>query len=632
MAQKRPKTRSPSEEVILRTVREYRKEASDARKSRMKRNRLNWDMYYGNQDWSHKQEGQSTEFLPKMSGAAEQMSAFVKRALVQFGDWFSMELPQGSFLAPEQARAMLRLFLENMAVSRTHTGSFYTLVSDAVKQGLMESLIILKVHGQHMPTRSWRTEPGDRILGIPDSLTSDDATVWRLRIDLIPSEDYYPDPTGRHLYEIHSVERDYFDVLESAEQGLYDKSVVEKITEDFQREDEDKRKARHKGQDETTPIRNRRRVVIDECWGTLLGPDGRPVATDVVVAIANNRHVIRPPENIREVFWHGESPIVSAPVIRVPHSVHHKALYDDASGLNVAINELYNLILDGGIGSVWGVRQVHANWLADPRQISNGIPANATLVLNDAAPMDGKVVETVTTGKVPPEAITVLNLADREFQAAVKTNDTRLGFLPPRAVKATELVQAEQSGAVVIDGFAADLETEIMVPVLRKAWMCLCQFVDDIPSDDVVKAIGTSNAFKLSQMSAAQRFAALSHGLGFKVSGLTNTLSKARDFQRIMALMQGIASTPPLLEAFIRRMSADKTLDTLMRALNINPESLQMTEDEQKEMPAKLARMAMLQQMMPPGGGSPPNSDGGGDAMSGMRSEINQNAEPTQGF
>ena len=79
-------------------------------------------------------------------------------------------------------------------------------------------------------------------------------------------------------------------------------------------------------------------------------------------------------------------------------------------------------------------------------------------------------------------------------------------------------------------------------------------------------------------------------------------------------------------------MSADKTLDTLMRALNINPESLQMTEDEQKEMPAKLARMAMLQQMMPPGGGSPPNSDGGGDAMSGMRSEINQNAEPTQGF
>lgn len=625
------KAKSPSpsktegDALVIKTIQECRREAEDARRTRLKKNKTNWDVYFGNVDWTHKQEGQSTEHLPKLSAAAEQMSAFVKRALVQFGDWFSVEAPHGSPLSPEQIRGLIRLFLENLALDRYHTGSFSTLMSDAVKQALMESLIILKVHGQHMEKKYYQAEPGLPLAGIGPQLRTEKHNVWRLRIDLIPSEHYYPDPTGRRLYEIHRVERDLFDVVQAAEDGLYDKDEVAKITEDFSKEaEEGERKARHKGQDESTPPSFRKRVVIDEFWGTLLGPDGKPIRTNCVSALANDKHLIRKPTD--NPFWHGESPMIVAPIIRVPHSVQHKALYDDASALNLALDELFNLILDGGIASVWGVRQVREKWLADPKQVSGGIGQATTISVSDDAPVDAKVVETVTTGKVPPEAMAVLNLTDREMQAAMKTNDTRLGFLPPRQVKATELLQAEQSSGIVIDAFASDLETEVICKVLKYSWLNILQFAEDIPAEDVVKVLGVNGAFALSQMSPAERYSTLGNCMGFKAMGLSATLGRAREFQKFMALMAGVKEFPPLMESFVRRVSGDKILDHLMRSLNINPESMQMSPEELQQLPERVDRMVNIAQVMPAG------ATPGGNAASSDKAEVQQQAEPTGGF
>lgn len=631
----RYKRTSPSpikdSDVVLNVIREYKREAEAAARSRRKQNLQNWDMYFNRQDYSHKQEGQSTESLPKLAAGAEQMATFIKRALVQFGDWFSVDAPHNCPLSPEEIRGLLRLFLENMATSRYTTGSFYTLMSDAVKQALMESLMIFKVHGQHMTQRTFDMEPGDLVAATEPKLTTKESRVWRLRIDLVSANDYLPDPTGRRLYEIHTVERDLFDVVKSAEDGLYDKKLVNQIGEDYEKEYEiHQKRARHIGQDETTAPSFRRRVCIDEMWGVLLGPDGKPIMENCVTAVANGKYLIREPE--KNPMWHGESPLVVCPVLRVPHSTHHKALYDDATELNIALNELFNLILDGGISKVWGVRQVRAHWLEDEGQISGGIAAAETLRVNETAPADAKVVETVSTGEVPSEALAVLNLVDRELQASMKTNDTRLGFLPPRAVKATEVVQAEQSSSTIIDGFAGDIEVDAIGPVLRKSWLTILQFADDIPAEDVVKVLGVNGAFALSRMSPAERYVRLGQRMGFSVMGLSATLARARDFQKFMAMSQGVATNPVLMESFVRRMSPDKTLDHLFRSLNLNPKAFEATAEEQAQVQQRIQNMSILNQVAAPGGGSPANPGGGGDGMSESRSEVNQLAEPTSGM
>src|SRR4029453_9024527 len=94
---------------------------------------------------------------------------------------------------------------------------------------------------------------------------------------------------------------------------------------------------------------------------------GRCVKKNCVAAVANDRYLIRPPED--NPFWHGKSPFVPVPLMRVPGSVWHKAVFDHAVQLNTALNELFSMMLDGGMASIWGTRQLRAGMLENPTQV-----------------------------------------------------------------------------------------------------------------------------------------------------------------------------------------------------------------------------------------------------------------------
>lgn len=605
--------------AVIRVVNEYRLEAEAARRDRIAQNKQNWNTYFGKQDFGEKSEGQSEEVLPKVAEAVEQFSAFVKRALTQFGDWFSGDVPATSPVSAEQARKLMRCYLDDCVVGPNKTSKFPTIISNALKSGLLESLIVLKVHGQLVKERTFMSKEGAR------NPVAGSRSSWKLRIDLVPNEDYYPDPTGRGLYEIHRVERDLVDVQAMAAQGIYDKDVVARIVEDFTRTDEGHRTAQDKNQNESTPPAYRKRIVIDECVGTFLNPDGTVYAENALCAIANEKHLIRKIEP--NPFWHGRSPFIAVPLIQVPYSVWGKALYDNAVMLNVALNELFNLMLDGGIAEVWGIRQVHTEWLENPAQVSGGVPQGATLAVNENCPVDGKVVERVdSAGVVPQAALSMFALTDREFQSSSLVNDIRMGNLPPRQVKATEVVESSNNSAVMLDSIASDLEHELIERVLEMVWLLIVQNMDDLAADEVAAALGEDAAFALSRMTPAERYQMFGRGYGFKAFGLSSTLSRARDFQKFMALMQAVGTNPLMMQAFMARFSPDKALDSLMKALNINPESWQNTPDEQKAVPNRLAQMMQMAQIT---GGAQRASPSGG--MENTNGEISQNAAPSGG-
>ena len=87
-------------------------------------------------------------------------------------------------------------------------------------------------------------------------------------------------------------------------------------------------------------------------------------------------------------------------------------------------------MFDGGIASVWGVRQVRRNLIRNSESLSSGIPAGQVVEIDDTTPEGVKVVETVSQGQVPPDSLAMFNLLDREFQQSALTNDVRLGNLP----------------------------------------------------------------------------------------------------------------------------------------------------------------------------------------------------------
>ena len=570
--------RAYSESDVVRCIQSYVHEAEQGRQARLDQNRINWDAYHNRQDFSHKLRGQSKEFLPKVGMATEQFAAFIKRALTDYGSWFSVDAPPQSPLEAEAIQDLLLHFLQATPQHQEGKLPFSTVMASGVKAGALSSLVILKVYGETRDMVQWRAEPAQAWGGEPQ-LVQTVQPRWQLRVDVIPDYEYLPDPSGANLYQIHRVERDYYEVLEAAEQGLYDLQAVQQLGAQL-REEDATRKARMQGQSRATAPSLRKKVTLVECWGTLLNQDGEILERDCLTTIADSV-VLRMPEP--NPLWHGQSPFVVAPLIRVPFSVWHKALMDNATSLNVALNELMNLMLDGGMAAVWGIRQIRASWLEDPRQVSGGIPAGTTLKIKDEVPLGAKVLESVAGGQVPAEALAMYNLADREFQAASLVNDLKLGLLPPKQVKATEISEQAQQSSVMFDGIVRDLEDSLIEPLLWKAWLTILQYADHLESREVLQALGPRATLLLAQLSPAERYAQFAAGYTFQARGLSATVARVRDFQKLVGLMGVIEQNPLLQSTFAQQFAPDKVIEHFFRLLNIDPLPLERTAAEQQQ-------------------------------------------------
>jgi len=577
--------------TVLEVVRMYKKQAEDAKLSRKRKSEKNMGAYLGQWDWSHKTRGQSREAAPKIAMAAEQMSAFVKRAMVQFGDWFSVELPENAPISPQSVVNLLRCELDNLPTDGFHETSFAVVLGDAVKAALFESLVTMKVYGQRVKERDLFVERGNVKIALRDG-------PWRLRVDGIRPDDYFPDPTGQRLYKIHSVERDLHEVYEMAKQGAYDIEEVKKIDEHMTQEAETARTNRKKNQDTPESPMVRRRVVLDEMWGTLVN-EGRVVKANIITTVANGRWLIREP--IANPWWHQEDPFIDAPLIRVPGgSVWHKALYDDAVGLNIAINEMLSLIVDGGLNAVWGLKQLRSEWLKNPGSVSAGIPPGMTLDVSADAPASAKVVQFIETGKVPQDAIATLGILFREFNAATLENEITLGQLPGKQVLATEINQASESQAITLGGIIGDTEQEVIKTTLRKSWLLILQNIDRISIPHLKAAMSNREIMALLRMPPRERFLTLGTSCIFKVHGLSATLARGRDFQKMMALLSVVGQNPMLLQRFIQDYDTGKVIRQMIKMLNINPETIRRGEDAQQGLAEELKFAAQIQALTNP--------------------------------
>ncbi len=609
--------------TVIKALREYKKEASTARRSRLAKNRFNNQVFMGEQDWSEKQPGQSTEFIPKLGIASEQFTGFIKRALTQFGDFFSIELNGQQPMLPEDAKEILKFYLEEMPTENvTKTINFTTLITDAIKLGSLESLITLKIHGHAVSEKKFIVEEGE----LGQDIVLDESTVWRPRIDLVSANNYLPDPKGEGLYEIHTVERDISHVVEMAEAGIYDPEVVNLIQEDFQeKEGEFKKREYERGQDESKPPSFRKRIVIDELWGTILRENGRVAEKNILTAVANDKFLIRPPES--NPFWHQESPFVSAPLLRVPQSVWHKALYDHSAGLNVALNEMFNLMLDGGLASVWGIKQVRPYALENEEQISDGISQGMSLVLREDFPLDGKAIETVTEGQVPVEALQMFSILSDLFAEGSFSNELKFGQLPAN-VKATTVLEATRSQDTTLDSIVGDLETEIIGNTLRKTFLNIMQHAEDLDADKIENAIGQKSKLALDRLTPAERFQAFAGNMDIRVFGVTGMLIRQRNFQKFAALLQLVSGNPILLATMFKRFDPNKILDFMIKSIDINPKDLEREEVTMQRLIADFEDASLFAGLSGQGGGI--NPQGTGDA--GTPQEINQLTNPMSGL
>lgn len=566
------------EGTILTIYNAYKQESKMARTDRINQNKINYDTYHLRQDFSYKQKGQSREFLPKMAMAVEQNSNFIQQGLIDFGAWFKV-MPEPGLL--EDAMQIKPSEVQFMLENQLKKNDFITFIANSLKSGLIGSLMICKVHGKLVSKPKYEAKESIKNGKFVRQLIKKEDKVWQLKLDLVRQEDYFPDPSGDGLYEMQDIYMDYYEVERMAQgkDAIYDleKVKVLKGSQSAQGIDKTYSKARETGQN-TTSSGYRNKIKITECWGNIISPEGELLQENVMWTIANDQYLIQKPTP--NPWWHGESPYVVTPILTVPNGVWGKALMDAPAMLNRVINEMINLIIDGGLMSVHGIKQIHEHWLEDANQVSEGISPGDTLRANTSCPPGESVLKRVDTSTVPTDGLNVLNLINQEFNVAALTNDLRMGVAPFRAVKATEVVEASQSISSMFTGMAKQLEEKYATPILEKAWKTIAQNTQELNPDDLKSLVGAARANELQNMSNEELFAETVGGCKFQVFGISAILNKQKDFTKLQALLQTIFSAPMLMEEFNKKYSFTKLLEEIMESLDINKYKIEADQQE----------------------------------------------------
>jgi hypothetical protein len=562
-----PKADPFDDAALIRITTQYRQEASDAKRDRMQKNKDNFDCYHMRESFSEKLEGQSREFLPKMAAAVDMNSIFIQQGLVDIGEWFSVDAETGMVVdamkvKPSEVYKLLDRQLQSIGIVQT--------MSNAMKLGMIGSLMIAKVGGEWVPKPKYKTKDVLRDGKYSKQLVKIEDKGWRLKIDLVRQEDYYPDPSGKGLYEIEDLYLDFHEVAALADQGLYDKSVLDELrgTGSNHNWDQESKKARET--DQQVAGKHFRNVVkVTECWGSIIDEDGDIIHENVMWTIGNDRVVLQKPTP--NPLWHGESPYIAKPVMDVPGSVWGKALMDAPTRLNAAINEMFNLILDGGLMSVHGIKQLRRDWLEDEKEVEDGIYAGQTLSVNSSCPPGMTALQRVDTATIPPEGINVLNLVVQEFNTAAMTNDLRMGATPFRQVKATEIVESSQTITSMFSGMAKHIEEGWVTPLLEKCWKTVAQHTKDIDVESLKTVLGSARAEELKNLDNQDLFAATVGGCKFRVFGISAVLNQQKDFAKYQGLLQTIMASPSLQETFGQKYDVVKLLEEIIKAIGIKP-------------------------------------------------------------
>jgi hypothetical protein len=604
----------------------YREKSWQSRWNRRAQNLANWNAYHSRQDWSHKLPWQTQQTIAEFGISIEQSVGTLERGLTDTPNWLTVD-PVGigdPLIDPDIIAALLKYYLDRLWIpgdAPETSYNFANLLGDGIKRALLESVLTSKITAMISTKYQYRlveSKPIKGKLGHRESLSAHDMVEmgrprvvrdpiqdFRLNISLVPWEDYFPDPSLLNKFTIHEVTMLISDLTANPD---YDPKGIEAVRGNAGATYSDMYK--RVTQDTVFIAHDPDEVRVQECWGDLMDPDsGEVLATNCFWTVCNG-HLLRPPTP--NPFWHGKRPFVSAALLRNPNSTIHKALADDAVNTWQFLNELVSLMFDGALASVWGKGQMRSDYVENVDDFQEGIPQAATFLLRPNTPEGYKAWEALEGGSLPDYAMKIFELAMRQFQTAMATNDLKLGQQPPQEATATSVVEAMQAAGSLFESIAARTEDTWVEPNMELAWMTILQYEFDHKLVDpaLVQILGPERVLQLTQMSNEERFVLLSQAAKFKCRGLRGVTARSRILTKLANLIQLFLNDPTgqLMQSFLKNRSLDRLVDQLVLNSGLDPTTLEKTQQEKAADDAQqMVESVMSQLPKPPGlpGGGP---------------------------
>jgi hypothetical protein len=607
---------------IIDWILQCRDEAESAKTERLALNKNNFDMYHLRHDFSHKEAGQSQEILSKQAMAVEQTKAFFQQSLADFGEWWSAE---SCYPDAEVAMKVRPHEITKMTDYMLGKANYYSHVGNEVEQALLAALCISKTTGKMVSKPKYVAKKKGRGAGLKRWIEKTEDKSWELVTSLVSFRNYYKDPTSAGLYEIEDSWVDLHIAKNMIEEDEdFDQTLADSLRGGAPDQSENEfDKARETGQ--STPTDSpRHKVKLTEYWGDILDKDGKVIYENVQAMVANDKDLILKPRP--NPLWHQGRPYTASPLLEVAESTLHKALMDAPTQHNRALIEMYNLMMDAAMMQVHGLSQLRKDWLSNPAQVANGIKAGMALDVNSMCPPGAKALEPLVNVVIPAEVFNIFGIVQQEFNASALTTDLRSGGAST-SMSATAVVEQSQTITSVFTGMAKNFENNQITKELELAWKTVAQNWDEIDREVFISLFGAQRGDELYRLPAEEVFASTVNGTRFRVFGITQTLGKAQDFQKLTTLLQTVASSPILMEEFFKKYDLGKLLGEIMTALDIDKHKLEIPQAIQNSMaapPQEGAPVAGPQDMTQVQSGASVN-----DYLSGMETPgIGQNQFP----
>lgn len=540
--------------------------------------RQNVDLYWNRFDFSKKADWQAKLVMPEVPMYVDRFAAAMRKALVSSGDFFVVEAPfDDERDVADALHKLMRLWLDRCGRDALgHPLGFEAVFEEQMKLGaLMMTCAVVTYKGAG-------TKKGYVSI---DSI--DPRTVWL-------------DTSGRNLYRIRRYEIDKQQLMElarledAAGNPIYDMDEMERLTAGILlKERWENMQLQGSGRYDTS---TRITITLDEYICTLISPDGKLIAENVLCVMANERYLIRGPE--KNPYWHESDWVVAAPLVTAPLAPYGRAYMENMARLADAYNQLTNLIVDGTYTTALKAFAADPNALDDPTQLAEGIWPNKIFLLADGMRAQDFMKE-IDLGSLPAESIQVWQAIKTELQESAAFSDIGLGqFAPKGRTSASEVTSVQDNSTALMASIANTIEKRLLEPLLTIFWMTGLQHM---PARDPAaeQAIGEA----MYRMIYKQRKNFVKANITFKVSALSALVERTQKLQKMLNMLQVIAQNQQLMARFMQRYSVDRIIDELFQLYDIDPEDLEPTAREQ--LIAQITQQSQPQQPQPGASGAP---------------------------
>ena len=533
------------------------------------------DLYWNRWDFSKKAEWQAHEVMPEVPMFVDRFAAAMREALTAGNQLFVIDAPNDT---ENDLANVIRKVMDWLLERCGRDALGHEIPFDAVFEELMKLGALAIVCG--VVTWKGGDEAGS---GYPAIEPLDPRTVW-------------VDASMRNLYRVRRYEIDKTQLMALArlEDGsgtpIYDLEQLESLTASILLKMEWDR-ANLTGTSQWTQS-NRQPITIDEYLCTLVAPDGTLVAENVLCVVANERYLIRGPEE--NPFWHGGDWVVMAPLVTAPLSPYGKAYIENLATLARTFNDLTNLILDGTYTTSLKAFAMDPNALDDPTQVDEGIWPNKIFKLADGQSAKDFIQE-VNLGQLPEQAIQVWQALKSEMMEGAAFSELSLGqFAPKGRTSASEVQSVQNNSSALMRSVAKNVEQRVVEPLLRLLWQTWLQHMParDKAMEDVIGEQWYRTIYKARKELATKK-------ITFRVRGISALVARMQKLQQLLNMLQVIAQNQQLTAAFLQKCPPDKLLDLLFKLYDIDPSEMELTPREQ------LIRQITAAQQPPQPGAAP---------------------------